>query len=86
MADHQRCYTWWPLSSKNIYIVSSNGDRRGWIDNTYILILCVNNIGCINGEVCVSLYKLIMDDFGCSGDPHFVPVGLLKILKFVSWV
>jgi hypothetical protein len=51
--------------------------------NTYIRWV-KDNIG--NGEVCICSQKLVADDCSCSGDPHVVPVGIVEILKFVSWM
>jgi len=52
--------------------------------NTYTLR--VDNGGVIDGEVRVHSHKLIADNCSCRGDPRVVPIGLAKVLKFVSWM
>jgi hypothetical protein len=34
----------------------------------------------LDGEVCISSFKLVMYNFSCSGDPCVIPVGVMKIL------
>jgi len=50
--------------------------------NTYILHRNNNNL--INREVRIRSHKLVVDNFSCGDDPCVVPVGLTKILKFMS--
>jgi len=54
-------------------------------DGTYIH--CVNDGNIVdNGELCISVQKLIADDCSHGSDPCGIPVGVVEILKFVSWM
>jgi len=54
-------------------------------DGTYVHRVNDGNI-IDDGELCISAHKLVTDDCSHSGDPCGIPVGVVEILKFVSWM
>ena len=74
------------IYAKSFFQKWQNIETLFWatVGNTHICL--VNDINLIDGEVCISSYELIMDDFGCSGDPFVIPVGIVEVLQFVLWV
>jgi hypothetical protein len=52
------------------------------MNGTYLL--CANGDNLVNGEVRICSNKLVLDYFCRRGDPIVVPVGVMKVLEFVS--
>ena len=69
---------------KKYIIMSFEGERRYQMSSTYHHTN--GNIIVGDGEVHISLHKLVTDNRGCSGNPCVIPLGLTEIAKFVSWM